>query len=117
MISNPKSLNPADGNIAEEEANDEDGEEDAPEVVIDTRDQFEKLKAKFFEQETHLNDEDQLRELQDKEEQKLIEEAKERERKEKEEEEKRKQEAEEEFAAKVYGPGGRFGKTPNIAAV
>ena len=65
MISNAKSLNPADGNIAEEatEANDEDGEEEAPDVVIDTRDQFEKLKAKFFEQETQLNDEDQLREL------------------------------------------------------
>ena len=35
----------------------------------------------------------------------------------KEAEELRKQQEEEEFAKKVYGAGGRFGKTPAIAAV
>ena len=50
----------------------EEGEADEEPAPVDTAALFEQLKNKFFQEETHLNDEDQLKELEDIEEEKRI---------------------------------------------
>ena len=76
--------------------------------VLDAATLFEQMKQKFFQQETRLNNEEQLQEL-------IKAERNEIQRREREAAELKAQKEEEERQKRIYGPGGAYGKSPGIA--
>jgi hypothetical protein len=75
------------------------------------------VKSKFFKEETQFNTELELEELKKLAAEKLKREQEELERIRLEEEEKKREQEELERQEMVYGPGGRFGKRPELAAI